>query len=132
MNDVAQLGRKVDLVKFRDVNAQPNCNVVRVAIKIFEIYPSIEDAAFFVELSLHSNLTAFIGKDDASLVLDEPAGSIEFRHAGLFGHPGRRREIDIMGESRIWKIRFPETIAAFKNQYILENCRGVDSEEKPD
>ena len=117
-------------IEFRDVNAQPDCYVVRVAIEILEIYPSIEDAAFLVQLSLHTNLTALIVKD-AGEVLDEPASLIELCHDCRFVHTRRRREVDIVGESRVGKIRFPETIAAFKNQYILEGCRGIDSEQKP-
>src|SRR5258708_36183989 len=118
MNNVAQLRRKINLVEFRDINAQPDCNVVRVAIEILEIYASVKDSAFLVELSLHANLAAFIVEDNAGLVLDEPAGFVELCHDVRFVHTCRRREVDIVGESRVGEIRFPETIAAFKNQSI--------------
>ena len=116
MDDATQLGRKVNLVEFRNINTQPDCNVIRVAIEILEIYASIEDSAFLVELPLHTNLTAFIVKNDAGLVLNEPAGFIELRDDGRFVHARGGREVNIVGKSRIGEIRFSEAIAAFKNQ----------------
>ena len=122
---VAGLRGKIDLVEFRDVNAQPDGDVTRVAIEILKVHPGIEYAPFVVQLTLYAYMTAVVIKNDTGLILDEPTGFIELCHSGCFIHTRHGGEVDVLGESGIQKICFPETIAALEDQYLLKGCRAV-------
>lgn len=131
MNDLAGLRRKIDLVEFRDVDTQPYGDVIRVAIEVFEIHANIEHAPFLVQLPLYTYLTSVVVEDHTCLVLDEPAGLIEFSNNERFVHACCRGKVDVMGKSGIREVRLPETITSFEDQEIFKGCRGVDSHKKP-
>lgn len=106
---------KVDPVEFRDVDTQADGDVIRVAIEVLKVHARIEHAPFLVQLTLYAYLAAVVIEKDAGLVLNEPASLIEFRHDIRFVNTRRRGEVDVVGESGILEICFPEAVASFED-----------------
>ncbi len=95
VNDLARLGRKVNPVELRDVNAEANRYVIRVAVEILEIHAGIEYTAFVIKLPLDPDLGPFEVEDDSGLILDELACKVELSNYEFFIDCRLRREVQV-------------------------------------
>src|SRR6266568_7632573 len=101
MNHESHLRWKVDPIKLRNVDTQPNCDVIRIAIEILEVDTRIENASALIELALHSDLATIQIKNNAGMVAYKSTGTVELGDNKFFIHGCLRGKIEIAGESGV-------------------------------
>src|ERR1700752_4669647 len=105
MDQATFLNRKIETVEFCDIDGKADCDVIRVAVEVFEVQPDVKHAALIIDLILKLDAVAVYCEGDSALVLDELTDPIELGAQKLFVNRRIRRKIEIVREARCCEVR---------------------------